>query len=302
MLKNFHLAAIVKRRGGISLRQIPLAQALQNTLAESWQAQYDQFIHDGIKEIDFRPGYQPEEDEIFRLSDYTPPDWLAKQDSQTILDLDLIGGGASAYRNNESLLNATKGVAAFSRDNHEEELVLFQNFTPSQVIHPGRLLLLQRNTYSSSDQPGLTLSNRLSAVYQQAKCKLLFQNFRSTNTFLPLSDFYKEASEQEIREVLGHAKFAPEDPDALAIDATQWSRKRFAMLKDSNILDQYSTKQIKSYSRRYDVDIRISNGKIVFPADKQAAKKLLQFLNEELFQGAITETLYETNSKRPADQ
>ena len=31
------------------------------------------------------------------------------------------------------------------------------------------------------------------------------------------------------------------------------------------------------------------------------AKKLLQFLNEELFRGAITETLYETNSKREAD-
>ena len=44
------------------------------------------------------------------------------------------------------------------------------------------------------------------------------------------------------------------------------------------------------------------NGKIVFPSDKSAVKKILQFLNEELFRGAITETLYETNSKRQADQ
>lgn len=41
--------------------------------------------------------------------------------------------------------------------------------------------------------------------------------------------------------------------------------------------------------------------RIVFPAEKVPAKKLLQFLNEELFWGATTERLFETNSKRIAD-
>ena len=75
-------------------------------------------------------------------------------------------------------------------------------------------------------------------------------------------------------------------------------RKRFAMLRQSRVLDQYSASDIKQRSRNYDVDIQISKGKIVFPAESAAAKKLLQFLNEEIFRGAITETLYETNSKR----
>ena len=303
MLENFHLTTIVKEgRDGIPLLQIPLDRDLQNTLAEIWQEQYYEFVHDEVREIDFHHGYQPDENEIFRLSDYKLPDWLAEQNSQTIPDLDPISDSDTGRGGNGSLFNAIKSVAAFSRDEHGKELVLFQNFNRSQVIQPGRFLLLQRNTYRSYDQPGLTLKNRLSAVCQPAERKLLFQNFRTANTFLPLSDFYKEASEQEIREVLGHEKFAPEDPDALAIGASQWSRKRFAMLKDSNVLDRYSAKQIQSRSEGYDVDIHISNDKIVFPADKQAAKKLLQFLNEELFQGAITETLYETNSKRPADQ
>ena len=51
----------------------------------------------------------------------------------------------------------------------------------------------------------------------------------------------------------------------------------------------------------YDVSITVRKGKIVFPADKSAARKLLQFLVEERFRGAMTETLYETNSKRKAD-
>ena len=83
--------------------------------------------------------------------------------------------------------------------------------------------------------------------------------------------------------------------------ANQWDRKRFAMLRDSDVLDQYSAGQIRERSTRYDVDIHVSEDKIIFPSEKPEAKKVLQFLNEEIFRGAITENLYETNSKRQAD-
>lgn len=49
------------------------------------------------------------------------------------------------------------------------------------------------------------------------------------------------------------------------------------------------------------VEVTLRRGKIVFPADPPAAKELLQFLNEELYKGQITDTLFETNSKREAD-
>lgn len=247
-----------------------------------------------MQEIDFNAGYQPEEHERFRLREYDLPDWLAAENSQTVPDLDPIS-------NNETLVDAIKGVVAFARDDEGEELMLFQNFSRSHVIRPGRFLFLRNNTYETTQHPGLTLDGKLSAVYASANGKLLFQNFRTVNTFLPLADFYEEASEQQIREVLNHDLLAPEDPDALATGANQWFRKRFAMLRDSGVLDQHSARLIKQRSNGHDVDIHISKGRIVFPADRPAAKKLLQFLNEELFRGPITETLYETNSKREAD-
>ena len=80
---------------------------------------------------------------------------------------------------------------------------------------------------------------------------------------MPLADFYEEASDQDIREVLEHPGLAAVSPDALAVGANQWVRKRFAMLKNSGVLDLPWTK--------------------------------------ELFRGAITETLYETNSKREVE-
>jgi hypothetical protein len=293
MFEDFQLAAIIKQGGSTRLLRIPLHQVLQNTLAESWQGQYEAFINE-IDEIDFNAGYQPENHERFRLEDYALPDFLAGEDRQSVPELD-------AITMDDALLDATKGLVAFISTDEGQELVLFQNFSRSHVIRPGRFLFLQDDTYETAGRAGLTLDQKLSAVYSVEEGKLLFHNFRTVNSFLPLFEFYEEASEDEIREVLGHDLLAPEDADALAVSANQWFRKRFAMLRDSRVLDEYSAAQIQHRSRGYDVDIHIANGRLVFPAKKPAAKKLLQFLNEELFRGAITETLYETNSKREAD-
>lgn len=293
MLENFQLAVLVKQVGQSRLLRVPLHQALQQSLAETWETQYGAFVND-VLEIGFNAGYQPEEHERFCLQDYELPEWLANENSQSVPDLDPIN-------HNEALIDTIKGVVAFARNEDGNELILFQNFSRSHVIHPGRFLFLQNNTYGTTQRPGLTLDGRLSAVYLAADDKLLFQNFRTVNTFLPLATFYEEASEQEIREVLEHDLLASEDVDALSTNANQWFRKRFAMLRDSGVLDQYTAGQIQQRSNGYDVDIRTAQGKIVFPADRREAKKLLQFLNEELFRGAITETLYETNSKREAD-
>ena len=294
MLENFHLGAINKQGNQTRLLQIPLHRPLQNSLAEDWQSQYEAFV-DRIDEIAFNVGYQPEEHERFCLSDYQLPEWIAKESSQTIANLDTIN-------ENEALLDSISGTVAFALNEQGEELVLFQNLTRSRVIRPGRFLFLENNTYKSIEHPGLTLDEKLSALYKPAERKLLFRDFRTVNTFLPLADFYNEASDKEIKEVLNHRLLEPENRDAVVCSANQWSRKRFAMLKDSGVLDRYSAQQIKSRSNGYDVSITIRKGKIVFPAAKSAAKKLLQFLNEELFQGAITNTLYETNSKKQADK
>ena len=293
MLENFQLTAIVKLRTESRLLRIPLHQSLQGELSSLWHEQYNAFV-DGTYEIDYEAGYKPEKHELFVLGDYEPPDWLGNENSRSIASLDSIN-------NFPHLLYMIKSVVAFAQNEQGEELMLFQRFSPSKVIKPGRFLLLQHGTYISPEEPGLTLDEKLSAVYQPARRKLLFHNFRNANSFLPIFDFFQEATESEIREVLSHSLFAPQDSDAIASDANQWFRTRFAMLRDSGILEKYSANEIRDSSSGYDVEVQVQNGQIIFPADRSAARKLLQFLNEERFRGAITDTLYETNSKRKAE-
>lgn len=293
MLHNFQLAAIVRQGHETRLRRIPLHRELQDTLTVAWSGQLDAFM-EGAHEIDFDAGYQPEEHERFHLDEFELPRWLQAVDSLTAANLDEAPLDAD-------VLEHTKGIVAFARDDAGRELMLFQNFSRSHVIRPGRFLFLENNTYQSARSPGLTLDDRLSAVFVAEDQKLLFSNFRTVNTFLPLADLYAEASEQQIREVLAHERLVAEDADSLATGANQWFRKRFAMLRDSRVLEEFTPRQIQARSRGFDVDIHLRNERIVFPADRAAAKKLLQFLNEEIYRGPITETLYETNSKREAD-
>ena len=201
----------------------------------------------------------------------------------------------------EELLRSICGIVAFTRRVKDEELILFQNFSPSHVIQPGKFLFLNDGVYTTTHKHAITLSGKLSAIYSVADRELLFHNFRTTNTFLPLSGFFEEATEVEIREVLAHPLFFAEDAEASATQATQWARKRFSMLRASGVLEQHTAQDIKRRAEPYGVAVQLDGDKIIFPKDKVASKKLLQFLNEEIFLGAITETLYETNSKREAD-
>lgn len=291
MLTDFQLAAIVKKGAQWQVLRIPLHQALQDTLAASWHAQYVAFTQ-GTKAIAFDPGYAPEDDERFCVEDYALPDWLNV--GGKVQALDPIG-------QQPNQLDAIKAIIAFARNAQGEDLMLAQNFSRSHVIQPGRFLFMAQDTYESMQQPGLVLEGKLSVVYVAAQQKLLFHNFRAANSFLPLADYYKEASEQEILDVLKHERLAPENAAAVAGSASQWMKKRFALLKHSGVLDEYDAKQIKAHSKGYEIDVQVKAGKIVFPAEKEAAKRLLQFLNEELYKGAITKKLYETNSKREAD-
>lgn len=290
MFTDFQIAAIVKQGSLLTIMRIPINSDLHEKLMGSWFTQLSRFIAD-IEEIDFNPGFHPDNHQMFCLNGYNLPEWIQGIDSHTILQ-------GEAIQPEVSSLCAIKGIIAFCRSDSNEEFVLFQNFSQSHVIRPGRFIFMTGDTYRSTHQSGITLGKRLSAVYKTGESKLLFRNFRAVNTFLPLSEFYDEASEHEIREILSHQLIAPEDIDSFALHSNQWFRKRFAMLKDSAILDQFSARDIARHSQNYDVNIRIESNRIVFPTDRDEAKRLLLYLNEEVYRGAITDKLYETNSRR----
>ena len=294
MLKNFQLVAIIKEKNELRLQRFSLNGSLQNTLADEWAKQYKTFIKQK-EEKDFTIAYTLGTGELFKICSYKLPPWLAGEDSESIRTIE-------EFHINERLANSIRGVASFARDDENNELMLFQNFAPSQVIRPGGLMTMirlgGRHTYSGLKDSALRLNNKLVAVYSPKSETLLFNRFLYVNKFLPLSDAYYTASRQDILNLLSHPLFECEDKGMIVTNATQFIRRRFAILKDSKILDRLSTTAVKERATKYNLEIQVQNDRIVFPTDNDSAKVLLRFLNQEIFQGPLTDELFETNSKK----
>jgi len=305
MLYNFQLAAILKtdrQTNGLTLVQIQLHQDLQARLADEWDSQYIHFMNYRDENlVYFDPGYSLSEGERFRV-DYNLPDWIAGKSSRTVPNLEI-------FNDRSYDLESIRGIVGFARDEQGEELILFQKFDRSRIIKRQRSIikLQDSDVYGDIENQGLELDTKLSAIYFQSEARLLFYSFAITKRFLCLDNIFEAASNQAIRDVLSHDLFAPIDTNRVIenISQNQWIRRRFAMLFRSEILDNFSAQDIVDSSQGYDVSIDYdpnNHNQIVFPEDRENITRVLQFLNEELFRGAITQTLYVTNSKREYNQ
>ena len=73
---------------------------------------------------------------------------------------------------------------------------------------------------------------------------------------------------------------------------------KIAMINDSQVLDNYSAKEIKSRAKLVGVDIDVKDKKIVIPNDKEKIKIILGFLDEEAYKGPFSQKTFLANSKR----
>ena len=286
---EFHLVAIVRNYNRFTILRLPLSPSLEQRLKESWTEEYELFTDD-LNQIDYRIGPKLLEKQCFRLQGFNLPIWIGNYDSTNAASIVEIDRKKGIY---ESI----QGTVVFTRNKQGEEILLFQDFAQSNIISPDRYLQFEGNSYRNSENYGLLLDRQLSAVHVPKLGLLLFRNYRAVNSFLPISSFIQNASMHEVTELLQHDRLATEDIDRWVNGADSWFRKRFLMLKESGILDRYSAEEIKFRSIGFDVSIHLKEGKIVFPSDYRSAKKLLQFLNEDLYRGVFTGTVYDAKSK-----
>ena len=302
MFDNFHMFAIIGKIGksNTKLRLIEPQQPLRNVLIEDWKVQYNNFISKKI-EVDFIVGYKPNSDEHFRIQFHDLSERLHGINS----------ANASVRIRGISRQNdppdSISGIGAFTRNEYGNELILFQNFNKSRIIQPGSYIPLNTEIfinprfYREAGNELLNLDTKLSAMYTPSTQKLLFDSFRNVNTFLCLESYYREASDEDITNILSdQSLFECRDIDAVIKNSTQAIRKQFAMLRDSNTLNSITVPKVQEEASNCKISVNVSNGKILFPADNSKIKVLLQFLNDGIFKSPLTNEIYETNSKKPA--
>lgn len=289
----YQFFAIVEVEGTREPRRVPLEGDLQAAVSEELEGQVDRLLPEDVEIIAYDPGYKPD-DEVLSLPNYPLPPYVKEAwmvgDALPVLATDeLIEGNVKALF----------GIALSGNPN--PPLMAFQNFDAGQVLHRGfRFLLLDRETFQRSDRTGLKIGSKVSAVLRDGD--LLFQSEFLVRRYLELDTFFRDATDEEIGDLLSHTAFAPSDRAAFIDHADRWIRRKTTSIVERGILDEVPVDKIVQIGREFELTVQTTTidgqAKIVIPEDKQAIKRLLRLLDDDLLDSPLTDAKYQVSSKR----
>jgi hypothetical protein len=184
---------------------------------------------------------------------------------------------------------------------YENEKYFFQVFNRRNLLQRKTILKIEYgNTFSKMSESAFIIEDKINAIYENGK--LYFQNYVSANQIFSLVDFVTEATNSEI-DIFS-------ENDSLVVNAERVkeignikTRRLIKVLSQNNNVATFMSKAFRtrtSLLKKHGVNATIdADGKIVLPTNKVTElNRVLEFLNEDIFRGAITDSLYRSNSKK----
>lgn len=279
---SINIFAILKSENQIKL--INISGNIQNDLTPL-KNNAEEFLRK--EKILFDGQYKPEDDQILEIENFSLPfeidfDNPLNLEKIEIDDIDLMKG---------LIIN-------------DKKIIGFQSFDKRKIIEPSRLnIIFKGNTFSKLEERGITIDDKLDAVFSKQNKSLLFYSFHNASKIFDLSEYYREATDQEINSFFTTQIFSdiPKNLDE-KID-TRIKKKIFLIKKNKiieKLIDSHIFKEVAKYSKTFGLEnyFDSTSKKIKIPDDKKEFKKILSFLNEDLYKSPISEIIYETNSKR----
>ncbi|MDC9614208.1 DUF4868 domain-containing protein [Xenorhabdus khoisanae] len=181
-----------------------------------------------------------------------------------------------------------------------------QCFDKRQIIDNKKTIfhsiLQDDNTFKLSDSDGLVIDNKLTAILENDKLK--FKSFHMLRRIFDVDGYFKEATDDDLREFANHEHFHISSDFDLINIADTVIRKKVSLINKSRVLEDYTVDDLLSIAKVNDVTLDLEiyedggEKKITMPQEKKHIKRLLSFLDEDYFTSQITRTLYQTNSKK----
>lgn len=279
----------------LDLQRVTLSRTLQTQMSGMFTGQAADFLDSKIERVPFAATFTPCKDSLCVIQPFTLPAHLrrALANPQEFPDIEM------PFSDNGPIVKAVLAVDASSRTFY------FQHFDRSHILRRNRTVLFRNGMFQSLEDPGIVVADHLTAVIQHDL--LLFRSFHRTRHFLDLEQFYREASDSDIRQLFQHGRLSVMDGEGLIAACTPTLRKKFSTILDSRILDneRATPDRIQRGAKKFGIDVQLSGRagqrKLVLPGDMPSVKRLLQYLAEEFYISDITEQPCETNSYRRLD-
>lgn len=187
----------------------------------------------------------------------------------------------------------------FESDGVDTYSAAFQKFKSDQYISAAKIhLFLSGNTFVADNRIGLTIGRHIDCLFVDGR--LQFTSFFFARQVFDLSDYYREATNSDIIDFVGNEAIAMDDGEKFSKTANSWERRKIASIMDSGILKNYTPTKIKNIAKQTGIELSVKDKKIVIPTNKKERRIVLGFLDEEVYKGAFSQTIYQTNSKRKA--
>ncbi len=266
-----------------TIRRISLAPDIENSIRDVFVG-YGTGLLSGKEEVEFDGNYKIDENEILFVSmtlteDLT--DMATNSIGIPILDL---------------TVDSIKTLVWY-----EGETYYFQNFDNRKLLRNRNVIFYTNQTYNRLQENAFIIDNIVNALFMDGK--FYFLSYANANKIFSLTNYYREATNDEVIAFGRNRKIAVADNAWFLENSNTVIRKQIALIQKNHILRNADTTKIKKSAKKCKLHIDLdARGKIVFPRDRKVCKDILTFLNEGFFLGLITGTPFKTNSKRPVVQ
>ena len=269
-----------------SIRKVLLTNEAVQDIVALWEQSYPKFISDEITEVAFNGSYKPDKEEVLYVT-MALPDSFADIPNNTNNYNEIVIPGDNI-----------KTVCLYHDGNY-----YFQNFMNNYIVKASNIpLVWSNNTFKKFDeQKAFTIEENVTAIYHDGK--FYFRSYASARQIFDLSAFYTEATNADIDSVFGADVFAGTDCEWMKVNSDSVMRKQIKSIEDSGILAglNITTIKFKSWAKKAGISEGVYNtGNLVFPKNKKECKVILSFLNDDIFEGHFTKSIYLSNSKRSA--
>lgn len=240
--------------------------------------------------IIFDGSYKPDEDESLKIENFDLSDEIQEAINNPL-------GVDKLVANDGNELNI-RAIFLTLSDDSENEKIVFQRTQKRQLLLGGRITLFWSNdTFISTQKPGVVITDSIDAYYENGT--LYFTSYYWANQIFNLNKYYRQATDDDIRDFCQNNCFYVADLDSLVSASNNWTRKKIAYILDTGGLEKNTTDYILQEANNLGLQFETNEeNKIVFPADLKSQKELLSYLADEIYKGRLSDDVYLTNSKR----
>lgn len=187
---------------------------------------------------------------------------------------------------------------------YDNEKFYFQIFNKKNLLQRKTVLKCEvGNAFTKLSENAFIVDNKVQAIYENGR--LYFQSYTAANQIFSLMEFVTEATNSEIESFADTSSISIETEHLKQIANTK-TRRLIKLLSNSDNIGIFMGKAARTRTallRKYGVQARINdNNELEFPTNNVAElNRALEFLNEDIFRGVITDKLWRSNSKKKDD-